>query len=76
MNVLPLSAGPFIEREDDEVVSIPMTFKSQMKLDPNVSCKVVFGDLSAGIECDIGGIERIYTFVADGVLPRFARFFQ
>jgi hypothetical protein len=72
----PSSALPFVELDNDNaMVRFPARFKGQVRLDPDVSFKVVFGDLSDGIACDFGGIEQIYNFVADDVIPRFARFF-
>jgi len=60
----------------DNCVSVPIAFKDQMKLDPGVSFDVIFGDSAAGISCDLAGIERIYNFVANDVIPRFSRFFK
>jgi len=59
----------------DDGVTIPLSYKSKVNLNPNISLKVVFGDSKEGIECDIAGAEHIYEFVANSVLPRFARFF-
>jgi hypothetical protein len=74
--LFPHSAGPLIEFDaDNSMVSVPIDLKSKMALDPNISFKVVFGDLSDGIACDFAGIEGIYNFVANDVIPRFARFF-
>jgi hypothetical protein len=28
------------------------------------------------VECDLEGIDAIYDFVANNVIPRFARFFK
>ncbi len=41
-----------------------------------ISFKVVFGDMSDGISCDLDGVTDIYNFVVDSVIPRFARFFK
>jgi hypothetical protein len=38
---------------------------------------VIFGDYAEGVSCDFrGGVESIYEFVANSVLPRFGRFFK
>jgi hypothetical protein len=74
---LPMSALQFVELDhDNKMASLPARFKGQMALDPEVEVKVVFGDLTEGLSLDFPEIERIYNFVAEGVLPRFARFFQ
>jgi hypothetical protein len=73
---LPKSAASFMELDHDNgICSLPVTYKDQMALDPNVSFKLVFGDLSEGIACDFDGIEKIHNFVAGDVIPRFTRFF-
>lgn len=58
---------------------IPASLKSELKiymaLNPQVPLAVVFGDAFLDIECDLEGIEEIYEFVANNVIPRFARFF-
>jgi hypothetical protein len=74
---LPISARQFVELDsENNVASLPARFKSQITLDPEVQFKIVFGDLSEGLSLDLSGIERIYNFVADDVLPRFTRFFK
>ncbi|MGO9093914.1 MAG: hypothetical protein ACLQGV_01710 [Bryobacteraceae bacterium] len=74
---LPKASAPMIEFDHDNgVISVPIGLKSQMALDPTVSFEVVFGDLSDGIACNFNGIEQIYNFVAEDVIPRFARFFS
>ena len=77
---LPASLASLINFENDGVMNIPLShkaeLKSHMKLNPEVSFKVVFGDSHLGIECDFEGIETIYDLVANKVIPRFARFFQ
>jgi hypothetical protein len=60
---------------DQNMVSGPLDLKSQMALDPDVSFDVILGDMSDGISCDFDGITKIYDFVAQSVIPRFARFF-
>jgi hypothetical protein len=61
---------------DQHMVSGPLELKSQMAFDPEVSFNVIFGDMAEGISCDFDGVSDIYNFVADSVLPRFARFFK
>lgn len=55
--------------------SLKSTLKSYMALNPHVPFQVVFGDAFLDIECDLEGIEEIYGFVANNVIPRFSRFF-
>jgi hypothetical protein len=78
--LLPPAARQSAEFFDDEgVMSIPLALKpsleGQMALDPSNPFKVIFGDMTEGIECDFTGIELIYEFVANNVIPRFSRFF-
>ncbi len=58
------------------MVSVPLDLKSKMVFNPEVSFKVVFGDMSEGISCDLDGLTDIYNFVANSVIPQFARFFS
>jgi hypothetical protein len=65
------------EFDNDGVMKIPLALKGQMALNPGIpEFKVLFGDLYWEIECDFSGIETIYEFVANSVLPRFAGFFK
>jgi len=73
---MPKSAANLITFEESDVVCVPLRFKAQMRLDPSIPTKVVFGDMEEGVECDLEGIRRIHDFVADSVIPRFARFFK
>jgi hypothetical protein len=74
---LPESSTPLVEfAEDNKVVSVPLHLKNQMRLGPDVSINVVFGDLTEGISCDFAGVEEIYNLVANSIIPRFSRFFQ
>lgn len=59
---------------DAGVIRIPLV-KSKMRFDPTASLEVVFGDRDEGIECNLEGLEAIYEFVANSVIPRFLRFF-
>jgi hypothetical protein len=72
----PKSMIPLIEFEQENIVSVPLRFKSQMTLHPEVSLDVMFGDMEVGIQCTFEGIERIYSFIAENVIPRFTRFFK
>jgi hypothetical protein len=77
-NFLPMSEAvgrSIVIDHDQQMVSVPLEFKSQVAFDPEASFNVVFGDSSEGISCDFEGAVDIYNFVADDVLPRFARFF-
>jgi hypothetical protein len=65
-----------IEFHQGNVVSVPLRCKCDMTLDPEVAMEIIFGDMSAGVECSFDGIERIYNFVTDSVIPRFGRFFK
>lgn len=74
---LPQSAAPLFELDHDNgTCSLPLEYKSRMAIDPRISFKIVFGDLSDGIACDFDEIEAMYTFVANDVIPRFLRFFS
>jgi len=61
--------------EEKHMVSVPIDFKSQMALDPDISFDVFFGDTGEGVSCNLEGIASIYEFVADNVIPGFKRFF-
>jgi hypothetical protein len=73
---MPKSAVGLITFEQNDAVCVPLGFKSQMRLDPNIPTEVIFGDKAEGVQCNIDGIERIHDFVANNVIPRFARFFK
>jgi hypothetical protein len=60
---------------DAGIISVPIFLKSSMRSAPTASLNVIFGDSHEGIECDIKGLEAIYEFVADAVLPKFLPFF-
>jgi hypothetical protein len=70
------AAKSLVFDHDQHMVSGPLDIKRHMTLEPVVSFDVVFGDMSDGITCDLDGVTKIYDFVADGVIPRFARFFE
>ena len=62
--------------DKDNRMDFPLALKNSVALNPSVpEFKVVFGDLYWKIECDVTGIEAMYEFVTDNVIPRFARFF-
>jgi hypothetical protein len=74
-----LNAGPYVLEGFDKnnKLEIPLDLKSTVALNPSVpETKVVLGDHYWKIECDMQGVERIYEFVANNVIPRFARFFS
>ncbi len=71
----PRGDAKYIERDaENATVRVPSRLKSVFQVEAT-SFKVRFGDLSDGIECDLEGLEHIYSFVAETVIPRFARFF-
>ena len=61
------------------MLSVPIALKRQVSLDPSVTIQIVFGDFSTDpaldLACDLAGVEKIYDFVTNSVIPRFARFF-
>jgi hypothetical protein len=61
---------------DQHMVSGPLNLQSQMAFDPAVSFKVIFGDMSQGISCDLEGVTDMYNFVAGTVVPSFSGFFR
>lgn len=61
---------------DQHMISVPLELKDQMEVAPMASFRVIFGDYAEGVSCDFGGIESIYEFVANSLLPRFGRFFK
>jgi hypothetical protein len=74
---VPFSAktATLSEFDNEGVLKIPLAMKNQV-FNPSIpEFKVLFGDLYWGIQCDFAGIDAIYEFVANSVLPRFARFF-
>jgi hypothetical protein len=65
------------EFDNDAVMKIPLSQKSEVALNPRIlEFKVLFGDLHWNIECDFAGIETIYEFVTNSVIPRFTAFFH
>jgi hypothetical protein len=72
-NVLPYILKGF---DKNNRMEFPLDLKNSVALNPRVpEIKVVFGDHYWKIECDMEGIDAIYEFVTDKVIPRFARFF-
>jgi len=61
---------------DQHMVSVPLALKDQMEVAPMAAFRVIFGDSVEGVSCDFAGIECIYEFVANSVLPRFGPFFK
>jgi hypothetical protein len=73
----PMTLGHLINRDEDAgMVSVPLNLKSKMRLDPIASLNITFGDTHEGIQCDLEGLEQIYKFVAESVIPGFACFFK
>ena len=64
-----------LELDNAGVVSVPLHLESKMRLDPHGIYNVFFGDPIEAVEVDIDGLNRMYEFVANNVIPRFARFF-
>ncbi len=56
-------------------VTAPLELEQYMRLDSDTDFNIIFGDSFEGIEIDVEGIVRLYKYVTDDVLPRFARFF-
>jgi hypothetical protein len=74
---MPRALAHLLEYDHDQhLVSVPLELKDQMTFDPMGSFRVIFGDTSEGIACDLDGVTSIYEFVTNTVLPRFARFFK
>ena len=76
---VPFGSGDFklIEFDDNAEMRVPLARKGEMALNPRVpEFKVLFGDLYWKIQCDFAGLEAIYEFVTNNVIPRFARFFK
>jgi hypothetical protein len=59
-----------------EMITAPLELEPYMKLDPEGSFDVTFGDSYEGIKCNTERLEQMYEFVTEGVLPRFAQFFS
>lgn len=77
--LLPASVVGSARFDNSGVMHIPLSLepalKTYMEDNPGLSFKVVFGDSFWGIECDVEEIAAMHDFVADKVIPRFARFF-
>lgn len=72
----PRKFGHLIHHDHDAgVITVPLFLKDKMRFDPTGAIEVIFGDSHEGIECTFDGLEAIYEFVANSVLPRFLRFF-
>lgn len=73
----PKQFVPLIQVDHDkEMAIVPLVLKSKMALDPIAAVEVFFGDSHEGVRIDFDGLETMYKFVADSVIPRFARFFR
>jgi len=65
-----------IEALDDcGIISVPLADKRKLDLHPSTSFTVNFGDFTARVGMNVGGIGDIHKFIMDSVLPRFMRFF-
>ncbi len=69
--------------DDHHVMSIPLSMKDRVAVNPSVTFKVNFGQGNPEDPADTDsvsesreGIWEIYNFVGEIVLPRFARFFS
>jgi hypothetical protein len=65
-----------LEFDNAGVVSAPLHLESKMRLDPHGIYNVFFGDPIEGVEVDVDGLNRMYEFVTNNVIPRFTRFFK
>lgn len=73
----PKKFGRLIELDHDNgVISVPLELERYMTLNPDTAFNVIFGDPVEAVTIDLDGIERLYQFVTNDVLPRFARFFK
>lgn len=72
----PNLGPPLVSFDDDAVMRLPLSRKNEVSTDPNVTFDVVFGDLYWGVACDFQTIERMYEYVANTVIPKFAGFFK
>jgi hypothetical protein len=57
------------------VMNIPLGLKGEMTFDPQVAFKQVFADFYWKISCDFDDLEAMSRFIANNVMPGFARFF-
>jgi hypothetical protein len=73
---LPHESWHLVEVDNAGTVSAPLHLESKMKLHPSAFYDMIFGDSFEGIECDIEGLNAMYEFVANSVIPRFSRFFK
>jgi hypothetical protein len=72
----PIASSANFDDADDQgrgILSIPLSLKAELAAEPPPTFKVVFGDAAKQIEADIDQFERIYKFIAEDVVPRFAR---
>jgi hypothetical protein len=72
----PRKHGSLIDFDNEaRVISVPIHLKDKMRVDSTGSLDVIFGDSHEGIQCNFEGLQAIYEFVTNGVLPRFMSFF-
>jgi len=72
----PRKFGRLLKIDNEGTVSVPLHLESYMRIQKDASFNIIFGDVVEGVECDIEGLESIYNFINDRVLPRFTRFFR
>ena len=77
--MLPKSVQTELEFGPGDEFSVPLGFKGRMAIAPDVEFDVAFGNFSddpeRDIRCDLEGMEKIYGFVSENLLPRFTCFF-
>lgn len=70
------SGSVTIETSDEGfVISVPVALKQKLDFHNRMAFAVDFGGDVSGISENFQGLVQIYKFIAEGVLPRFARFF-
>ncbi|HLF88513.1 MAG TPA: hypothetical protein VI451_06190 [Anaerolineales bacterium] len=87
-NVIPIHSTTFYAKfpyegapikgmsfDDYYEVYLPLSAKEKMDLHPTIPMEIIFGQWNSGFEVPSGRMAEIYTFVRDGVIPRFASFF-
>jgi hypothetical protein len=73
------NAAPFLINGFDNNLEmrVPLAMKGKVGFNPRVTdYRIIFGDLYWGVQVDVTGIEAIYEFVTNGLIPRFACFFE
>ena len=62
------------EVDDCHTITIPLSEKPYVRLDPHPAVELQFGGESEGVIVTTADLFAIYDFVSDKVVPRFARF--